>query len=167
MEIDGGLMSSFGLAVIGLALVAPLALHAQAPSAEAQVRQTVQAFYDAFNMHRFDHVAEITTDDWNHINPLGGRTRGREQVLAELRGVHNTFLKNVTDRIEKMDVRFASDDVAVATVASRVSTFTTPDGVTHENEQLTHAFVVVKRGDRWLIMQDHNTNVTPLPAPGR
>ena len=160
-------MSSFGLALVGLALVAPRALHAQAPSSEARVRQTVQAFYDAFNSHRFDQVANITTDDWNHINPLGGRTRGRDRVLAELREVHSTFLKNVTDRIEKMDVRFASDDVAVATVASQVSTFTTPDGVRHENEQLAHTFVVVRRGDRWLIMQDHNTIVTPLPGPGR
>lgn len=160
-------MSSFGLALVGLALVAPLAVHAQAPSPEAQVRQTVKAFYSAFNSHRFDHVANITTDDWNHINPLGGRTRGRDQVLAELREVHATFLKNVTDRIEKMDVRFASNDVAVATVASQVSTFTTPDGVKHENEQLTHTFVVVRRGDRWLIMQDQNTIVTPLPGPGR
>jgi len=81
-----------------------------------------------------------------------------------LRAVHGTFLKNVTDRIEKMDVRFASDDVAVA---SRVSAFTTPDGVKHENERSTHTFVVVRRGDRWLIMQDHNTMVTPLPEPSR
>jgi uncharacterized protein (TIGR02246 family) len=158
-------MRSLGLAVVGLvlaALVNPFALHAQAPSAEAQVRQTVNAFYDAFNSHRFDRVAEITTDDWNHINPFGGRTRGRAPVLAELREVHSTFLKNVTDRIEDMDVRFASDDVAVVTVASQVSTFTTPDGLKHANEQLTHTFVVVRRGDRWLIMQDHNTIVTPV-----
>lgn len=160
-------MRSSGLAVVGLVLVAPVALGAQAPSAEAQVRRTVQAFYDAFNSHRFDRVVDITTDDWNHINPLGGRTRGRAQVLAELREVHGTFLKNVTDRVEKMDVRFAGDDVAVATVASQVSTFTTPDGVKHENEQLTHTFVVVRRGDRWLIMQDQNTIVTPLPVPSR
>jgi ketosteroid isomerase-like protein len=99
---------------------------------------TAQSSYTAFNSHSFDHVADITTGDWNHINRMGGRTRGRDQVLAELREVHSTFLKNVTDRIEKMDVRFASDDVAIATVARRVSTFTTPDGVKHENERLAH-----------------------------
>lgn len=160
-------MKSLVLALAGLALLTPPALRAQAPSPEARVRQTVQAFYAAFNSHDFDHVADITTDDWNHINPLGGRTRGRAQVLAELKEVHGSFLKNVTDRIEEMDVRFAGDDVAVATVASQLSTFTTPDGVKHENERLSHTFVLVRRGDRWLIMQDHNTFVTPLPGPGR
>jgi uncharacterized protein (TIGR02246 family) len=160
-------MRPIGLLLVCPALIVPRVLPPQAAGAEAQVRKTVQAFYAAFNSHRFDHVADITTDDWNHINPLGGRTRGRAQVLVELKAVHSTFLENVTDRIEEMDVRFASDGAAVATVASRLSTFTTPDGVKHESERLTHTFVVVRRGDRWLIMQDHNTFVTPLPGPGR
>jgi uncharacterized protein (TIGR02246 family) len=92
---------------------------------------------------------------------------GREEVLKEVKEVHSTFLKGVSDTIEQMDVRLANADVAVATVTSRVSTFTTPDGVKHENEQQVRTFVVVKRGARWLIMQDHNTIVTPQPAAGR
>ena len=131
------------------------------------MRQAVQAFYAAFNSHRFDRAAEFTTDDWNHVNPLGGRTRGRAAVLKELEEVHSTFLKGVSDTIEQMDVRFATGDVAVATATSRVSTFTTPDGVKHENEQQIRTFVVVKRGTRWLIIQDHNTIVTPQPTAGR
>ena len=149
----------------GLAITNPIS--AQAPSPETPVRQAVQAFYAAFNSHGFDRAAEFTTEDWNHVNPLGGRTRGRAEVLKELKAVHSTFLKGVSDTIEQMDVRFASPDVAVATVTSRVSTFTTPDGVKHENEQQVRTFVVVKREARWLIMQDHNTIVMPQPAPAR
>jgi hypothetical protein len=63
----------------------------------------------------------FTSDDWNHINPGGGRTRGREAVLKELREVHGTFLKGVTDTITSLDVRFATPDVAVATVTSQMS----------------------------------------------
>jgi len=153
------------IAMAGLAIATPMSV--QTPRPEAPVRQAVQAFYAAFNSHGFDRAADFTTDDWNHINPLGGRTRGRAEVLKELQEVHSTFLKGVSDTIEQMDVRFANADVAVATVTSRVSTFTTPDGVKHENEQLVRTFVVVKRGARWLIMQDHNTIVTPQPAAGR
>jgi uncharacterized protein (TIGR02246 family) len=149
----------------GLAISSPIS--AQAPSAEAPVRQAVRAFYAAFNSHRFDRAAEFTTDDWNHVNPLGGRTRGRAAVLKELEEAHGTFLKGVSDTIEQMDVRFPTADVAVATVTSRVSTFTTPDGVKHENEQQIRTFVVVKREARWLIIQDHNTIVTPQPTAGR
>jgi uncharacterized protein (TIGR02246 family) len=126
---------------------------------EKEVRQTVEAFYADFNAHGFDRAKEYTTEDWHHINPLGGWTRGREAVIKELREVHSTFLKGVTDKIEDIDIRFATPDVAVVTVTSQMSTFTTPDGVKHENEGHIRTFVVVKRSKRWLIMQDQNTAI--------
>lgn len=127
------------------------------PSEEEQVRQAVQSFYDAFNSHEFGRVAEFTTEDWDHINPFGGWARGREAVLEELREVHSTFLKGVSDTVEEILVRFAGPDAAVVTVTSRVGTFTTPDGVRHENERPIRTFVVARRGGRWLIMHDQNT----------
>ena len=142
-------------AVLSLGLVGGAL--AQKSGKEKQVRQAVQSFYDAFNAHNFGRGAEFTTEDWVHINPLGGWTRGREAVLSELKEVHSTFLKGVVDTPEEMSVRFASPDVAIVTVPSRVSTYTTPDGVRHENERQIRTFVVVKRGPRWLIMHDQNT----------
>lgn len=132
---------------------------AETPVEEKRVREVVQSFYAGFNSHGWTHAADYTTEDWNHINPGGGWTRGRTAVLKELEEVHSTFLKGVSDTIEEMAVRFANADVAVVTVTSRMSTFTTPDGVRHENEQHIRTFVVVRRNDRWLIMQDQNTAV--------
>jgi uncharacterized protein (TIGR02246 family) len=130
---------------------------AHSADSETSVRQAVEAFYTAFD-HGFEGGAsEFATEDWNHISPRGGRTRGREAVLRTVQEVHTTFLKGVTDTIEDMDVRFAIPDVAVATVTSRVSTYTTPDGIMHANERWIRTFVVVMRGGRWLIMQDQNT----------
>jgi uncharacterized protein (TIGR02246 family) len=80
-------------------------------------------------------------------------------LLQEVREVHTTFLKGVTDTVEEIEVRFATRDVAVATVVSRVSPFVTPDGVRHENESHIRTYVVVRRDTRWLIMQDHNTAI--------
>jgi uncharacterized protein (TIGR02246 family) len=130
---------------------------AQNSGKEKQVRQAVQSFYDAFNAHDFGRAAAFTTEDWVHINPLGGWTRGRENVLKELKEVHSTFLKGVSDTPAEMSVSFASPDVAVVTVPSRVSAYTTPDQVRHENEGHIRTFVVVKRGPKWLIMHDQNT----------
>jgi uncharacterized protein (TIGR02246 family) len=141
-----------------ITLVFAVEVIAQA-SEDKRVRQAVEAFYAAFNAHGFDRAKDYTTEDWYHINPLGGWTRGREAVLKELQEVHSTFLKGVSDTIEEMNVRFATPDVAVVTVTSQMSTFTTPDGVTHENEKHIRTFVVVKRSNRWLIMQDQNTTV--------
>jgi uncharacterized protein (TIGR02246 family) len=80
---------------------------------------------------------------WTHINPLGGWTRGRDAVLKQV------------------VVKFATPDVAVATVLSRMSTYTTPNGVKHEREQHIRTFVLVKQNGRWLILQDQNTAVAP------
>ena len=142
-------------AVISLCFVGNV--FAQKSSNETRVRKAVEAFYAAFSSDDFGRAAEYTTEDWNHINPLGGWTRGREAVLKELKEVHSTFLKGVSDTPEEMSVRFATPEVAVVTVPSRTSAFTTPDGVKHENQRQIRTFVVVKRGGRWLIMQDQNT----------
>jgi ketosteroid isomerase-like protein len=106
---------------------------AQTPDRQKEVRQAVRSFYDAFNAHAFGNAETYTTEDWNHINPLGGWTRSREAVLTELKEVHSTFLKGVSATVEDMTVRFATPDVAVVTVTVRATTFTTPDGVRHEN----------------------------------
>ena len=82
---------------------------------------------------------------------------GHEEVLNGVREVHKTSLKGTTDTIENLDIRFAAQDVAVGTLTSTMSPFTSPDGVKYGAERHIRTFVVVKRGGRWLIMQDHNT----------
>ena len=146
-----------------LALIVTVSGIAHAENQEADVRTAIQSFYTNFN-EGFTGPADYATEDWNHISPYGGRGRGRDTVRAALNEVHKTFLKGTTDTIENMDIRFASQDVAVGTVTSTMSPFTSPDGVKHGAERHIRTFVVVKRGGRWLIMQDHNTTVIDLPA---
>ncbi len=126
----------------------------------AAVRKPVESFYSAFN-EGFTRAADFATEDWTHINPYGGWTRGRDNVLKEVRDVHSTFLKGVTEAIGDMEVRFANPDVAVVTVTSTMSTFTTPDGINHQNERHIRTFVVVRRDNRWRVMQDQNTTISP------
>jgi uncharacterized protein (TIGR02246 family) len=142
-----------------MALATVSAGSAQKLNDTEQVRQTINLFYSSFNTHGFERAAEFTTGDWNHINPFGGWTRGRDAVLKELKEVHSGFLKGVSDTVEEISVRFANPDAAIATVTSRMSTYTAPDGVLHEHERHIRTFVVVKRSDRWLIMQDQNTTI--------
>src|SRR5256885_13870419 len=97
---------------------------------EAGVRAAIQAFHKAFD-DGFTGPAEYATEDWNHINPYGGRGRGREATLKNVRQGHQTVLKSTTDTIEDMDIRFATTDVAGATVISVMSPLTSPHGVKH------------------------------------
>jgi uncharacterized protein (TIGR02246 family) len=77
--------------------------------------------------------------------------------FKEVREVHQSFLKGTTENIESMDIRFATPDVAVGTVVSLGSGFTSPDGVKHKPGRAIRTFVVVRRAKRWQIMQDQNT----------
>jgi ketosteroid isomerase-like protein len=110
--------SPFRFVMTILILAVAAVAQADAP-AEHAVRQTVESFYEAFRVHSFNNAEKFATDDWNHINPFGGRTCGREATLRELKEVHSTLLKGVSDTIADMDVRFAGADAAVVTVTSR------------------------------------------------
>src|SRR2546423_14701628 len=82
------------------------------PAEEKPVREAVQRFYDTFNSHDWGRVVEFTTEDWTHIDPGGGWTRGRDAVLKRLKEVHSTLLKGVTATPDEMEVRFATADLA-------------------------------------------------------
>jgi uncharacterized protein (TIGR02246 family) len=146
--------------ILALNLVVSVVGHAD--DKDAEVRATIQTFYKNFN-EGFAAPADYATEDWNHINPNGGRNQGREATLQRVREVHQTFLKGAKETIESMDVRFAADGVAVGTVISISSPFVSPDGTKHDVQRGIRTFVIVKRDERWLIMQDHNTTIVPFP----
>lgn len=149
-------VATFGL----IAFTVCMTRSAQGQRDEAAVRKPVYAFVAAFNAG-FVGPADFASDDWAHINPSGGWTRGRENVLKEVRAVHSTFLKGVILTIEKIEVRFAGPDAAVATVISTATPFTTPDGVKHDHERGIETFVVARRAGRWLVIQDQSTRIIP------
>jgi uncharacterized protein (TIGR02246 family) len=147
-------MKPITIVMAGLLLGLPSV--AQSDNQEAAVQTTIRAFYKAFN-DGFVGPADYAAKDWNHINPFGGRTRSREETLREVREVHQSFLKGATETVESIDVRFATPDVAVGTVVSLGSAFTTPDGVKHGPGRAIRTFVVLRTDGRWQIMQDQNT----------
>ena len=121
------------------------------------IKKVVIAFQDDFNEGTFKNAEAYSTSDWRHINPGGGIDKGRDSVLLTVRAVHKTFLKGVTMQIESIEIRFLTTDAAIADVIHKVDTYTTPDGVRHENERHIKTYVVVKKKGRWLLAQDHNT----------
>src|SRR5436305_10384051 len=133
-------MKPISIVIVGLFLMLPCA--AQSDDKEAAVQIAIRAFYKAFD-DGFVGPADYATEDWNHISPYGGRAQGRETVRAGLNEVHKTFLKGTTDTIENEDIRFAAQDVAVGTVTSAMSPFTSPNGVKHGTERHIRTFVVV------------------------
>lgn len=126
---------------------------------EQQVKNVVIAFQNDFNDGRFIHAASYTTADWTHINPGGGITNCREEVLKEVRAVHQDFLKGVSLRIESINIRFPANTVAVATVVHTSSDYEFPMGVKHHNERQMKTYLIVMQKNKWLLLLDQNTTI--------
>ncbi|MDN3657214.1 SgcJ/EcaC family oxidoreductase [Ferruginibacter paludis] len=124
---------------------------------EQLVKDVVLAFQEDFNEGGFKKAVFYTTKDWEHINPGGGITKGREAVLKEVRAVHQTFLKGVSLTIESMTIRFLTPTVAIADVVHKSSDYELPQGVKHQNERQMKTYVIVKRQNKWLLTLDQNT----------
>jgi uncharacterized protein (TIGR02246 family) len=124
---------------------------------EQSVKNVVLAFQNDFNEGGFKKAKFYTTKDWEHINPGGGITKGREAVLKEVRTVHQTFLKGVSLKIESITIRFLTSNVAIADVIHKSSDYELPQGVKHQNERQMKTYVIVKRKNIWLLTLDQNT----------
>jgi len=128
---------------------------------EQLVREVVSAFVADYNNGDFKNAPIYTTDDWVHINPGGGITRGRDKVLKEVRAIHKTMLKGVSITIESMTVHFVTPDVALVDAVHKSDGYVTPeDGVKHENERQIKIYVIVKRNGKWLLALDQNTIIS-------
>ena len=128
---------------------------------EQLVREVVSAFVADYNNGDFKNAPTYTTDDWVHINPGGGITRGRDKVLKEVRAIHRTMLKGVSITIESMTVHFVTPDVALVDAVHKSNSYVTPeDGVKHENERQIKTYVIVKRNGKWLLALDQNTIIS-------
>ena len=124
---------------------------------EQLVKNVVLAYQDDYNDGRFKNVESYTTEDWEHINPIGGITKGRDSVMSELRPLCQTILKGVTMTVESMTVRFLSPTVAMANVVHRCSDYEFPQGVKHQNERHMKTYIIVKKEGNWLLTLDQNT----------
>jgi uncharacterized protein (TIGR02246 family) len=124
---------------------------------ERLVKNVVLAYQDDYNDGRFKNVDSYTTEDWEHINPIGGITIGRDEVLKELLPLCQTILKGVSLTVESSTIRFVSPTVAIANVVHKCSDYEFPSGVKHHNERHMKTYIIVKKRDRWLLTLDQNT----------
>lgn len=126
------------------------------------VKNVIGLFQEDFNDGTFKNADKYTTKDWVHINPFGGISRGRDQVLAGVRRVHQNFLKGVSLTINSMTVRFITPEVAIVDAVYKISTYELPQGVKHENEGRAKTYIVAKQNGQWLLAHDQNTIVPAL-----
>ncbi|TDX02166.1 SgcJ/EcaC family oxidoreductase [Dinghuibacter silviterrae] len=128
---------------------------------EQAVKNVVASFQDDFNDGRYLKVDSYTTQDWVHINPIGGITYGRDSVLKELLPLQSTILKGAAMTTESTAVRFLSPTVAMALVVHQVGDYEFPQGVKHHNERYMKTYILVKKQNKWLLTLDQNDVIVP------
>jgi len=133
------------------------ASYAQNSQDEQLVKNVVLAYQDDYNDGSFKNVVSYSTNDWEHINPIGGMTKGRDEVMKELRPLCQTILKGVTLQVESITVRFLSPTVALANVVHTCSDYEFPRGVKHQHERHMKTYIIVKKQNKWLLTLDQNT----------
>jgi len=133
----------------------------QSSQDEVSVRAAVKSFVDDYNNGDFKNASFYTTIDWVHINPGGGITRGRKDVLKEVRAIHQTMLKGIKLTIDTMTIRFVTPDVAIINAVHTSDTYISPeDGIKHENEKQMKTYIVVRQKGKWLLTLDQNTIIS-------
>jgi uncharacterized protein (TIGR02246 family) len=132
-------------------------LIAQSKKDKESVIGVINSFQNDFNQGEFNNANTYTTEDWEHINPNGGISKGRENVLKEVRMVHQSFLKGIRINIESMEIRFLNPRVAIADVVHSIDNYVSPDGRQHTNEKQIKTYVIIKQKGKWLLTQDQNT----------
>src|SRR5258708_31565913 len=145
------------LALIFFTSILSNASFGQSSNDEQLVKNVVLAYQDDYNDGGFKNVESYTTKDWEHINPIGGVTKGRDEVMKELRSLCQTILKGVTLTVESITVRFLSPTFAIPNVVHKFIAYEFPAGVKHQNERHMKTYIIVKKHSKWLLTLDQNT----------
>lgn len=147
------------ISVAALLFVLSLAAAWANAADDEAVREVIRLFQADFNEGTFQNAPSYTTEDWEHIHSGGGITRGRDQVLSEVRSVHQSILKGVSMSMESMTIRYVTADVALVVALHNVSPHKSSSGEMHVGEQWLKTYIVVRRNGRWLLTHDHATTI--------
>src|SRR5215203_3829429 len=100
----------------------------QSRTPEMEVIDTVKRFYADFEGGALARADEYTTEDWNHINPFGGRTVGGGSAGRGAGGaLHFSQRSDGYAGIHRCEIRRLK--TAVVVFPSRISTFISPAGL--------------------------------------
>ena len=119
------------------------------PRDEAAIRQTWQDFLRAFNLGDARACAACFTADGDRVDSVSGQSfRGRENLERSYADLFTSRYKGGTLVTEIMQIRFVSNEVALAESNNEFRTF---QGSASEVRSLRATTIYVKQGGTWMI----------------
>ena len=130
------------------------------------VEHAAQSWFNSFNNHNYDTMFDYMAEDCFGINPLGRYMTMSKEAPVIFNKAHETFLKNLSIKVDSINVRFINRDAAVATVFSqeRAARYQS-DGIEQggnevEGQGVITTMVIVKKDERWVIIQYQSTHIS-------
>ena len=135
---------------------------------KGQIASIVQTLADSWNSHDMDLYAAQFADDADFVNVLGMHWHGRPEIAARHAEVHRTIFRNSKLRVLDHSVRPLAPDIVLAHITWEMTGHEPPPGILSSKvRQGIITVVFVERDGRWLITAFHNTDIVPMPPPGK
>src|SRR5215217_2736210 len=95
---------------------------------KAAINKQVDAMIYSWNHHNYDDLKNYTTENTDWVNGIGAWWKGREESQYGHQIYHNTIFKESILTKTSVNIRFVTDDVALAHLYWHFSAFTDPRG---------------------------------------
>lgn len=122
-----------------------------------------------WNTHAFDNMALYVTKDVDWVNIVGMWWKGEADVKKAHQITFDHFFNGVPFTRTGLNIRFLTNDVAIAHLNCHVGSLFPPDGIDHGNNRTPETddlliLVYVKKNGTWLLSAGQNTVVDPKAA---
>ena len=115
-------------------------------------------FAAAWNAHDMVAFAELFHPDASFVNRFGTYWRGREPIVAGHRAIHETIYRDSTLDIDRPDVDWLSDEIAILHFWTRLTAGAAHPRGPHQVDTLVLA-VVTRRDGVWRIQTAENVTL--------
>jgi uncharacterized protein (TIGR02246 family) len=126
---------------------------------EDLVRKVLTDFTDAWNKHDAKAFAAIFTEDADFTNVRGTSARGRSEIEKHHEPGFKTKWAHSHQKIIKDKIRFIKPDVAAVDAWWELAGIKGAAGEDMPDRKGLLNFIMIKSGDRWLIIVMHNMDL--------
>ena len=127
---------------------------------ERQIRAVAVRQGESWSRHDAKSYSALFTDDCDVVNVVGWWWKGRAELESKLTGGFAYVFRESTLTITDVQVRFLSQDTAIAHARWTMTGARTPPGIPEPREGI-QTLVFTKRSGQWLVAVFQNTNSVP------
>ncbi len=130
----------------------------QALQAAAEV--LAEKFRVAWNTHDMEAMGRLLTADADFVNVIGMHMKGRAQIVAQHKGIHETQFRDSVWVTHSVEAQLLSPEFGLVHVNWGISGDRDPDGTPRQPRDGIFSWLVMKQPDGvWLIRSVQNTNI--------